>query len=102
EHGASFRRESQQCDDARVGPGLDQKPFRVLRAPDGKRLAEAVLVGWSKRSPHQALSAFAYETADDFVLTRGQTQRGERGMHRVGQIAAGVDERAIQVVDDRL
>src|SRR5262249_37867188 len=45
--------------------------------------------------------AFSYETPDDFVLAAREPQRLQHGVHRVGDVAARVHQRAVQVKDDR-
>src|SRR5439155_21066778 len=86
----------------RIRPRLHQEGPRVFRAPALQGLRQAMLVRRAERPAHQPLRAFPDETPDDFVLPSSEAQRFEHRVHRVGEIAPRVHQRAVQIVHDGL
>src|SRR3954463_15943813 len=100
EHGARRGRRLEQFRDARVGSRFAQEPARIFVAPRFDGLGKALLVRGAQRTPDEAFGAFADEAPDLALVALGKAERPEHGVDGVGQVAARIDQRSVQIVDD--
>jgi hypothetical protein len=101
EHRARGGRRPEQFRDSRVEPGLAQKPARIFFAPRLDGLGKPVLVRGAQRTPDEPFGALADEAPDLALVALRKAERSQHGVDGVADVAARIDQRSVQIVDDR-